>query len=96
MISVTTITETEFSRICREIKADGEQMIRDNPIGTSEEVMLWMLLGILVSYLSLSELETPCFTGKPDAETYRIAIRFVLKERMNPKFDLEPYFDLFR
>jgi hypothetical protein len=95
MISVTTITETEFSRICREIRADSEQIVRDNPIGTSQEVMLWMLLGILVSFLSLSELETPCFTGKPDAETYRNAIRFVLKDRMNPKFDPEPYLDLF-
>ena len=51
--------------------------------------MLWMLLGVLVSYLSLSEIETPCFTGKPDAETYRNAIRFVLKGRTKPAFDPE-------
>ena len=92
---MTTITETEFSWICREIKTDSEQLVRDNPIGTPQEVMLWMLLGILVSYLSLSELETPCFTGKPDAETYRDAIRFVLKDRMKPNFDLDTYLDLF-
>jgi hypothetical protein len=96
MNSVTTITESEFSRICREIVAEGEQLVRDNPIGTLEEVLLWMLLGILVSYLSLSELEAPCFNGKPDAETYRNAIRFVLKDRMSPKFDPETYLDLLR
>jgi len=51
--------------------------------------MLWMLLGVLVSYLSLSEIETPCFTGKPNAETYRNAIRFVLMGRAKPEFDPE-------
>lgn len=55
--------------------------------------MLWMLLGILISYLSLSEIETPCFTGLPTAETYRQAILFVLKDRKTEDFETEKYLD---
>jgi hypothetical protein len=50
-----------------------------------------MLLGCLSSYLSLSEIETPCFNGKPDAESYRNAILFVLKNRKEKDFDTDAY-----
>lgn len=87
------ISENEFARICRGISEDRETICRHNPIGTREEILLWMLLSCLISYLSLSEIETPCFTGKPDAETYRMAILFVLKDRMTENFDAEKYLD---
>ena len=48
-----------------------------------------MLLSVLVSYLNLSEIESPCFTGIPDAETYKQAIVFVLNERKEADFDTE-------
>jgi len=54
---------------------------------------LWMLLSCLISYLSLSEIETPCFTGMPTAETYRSAILFVLKDRKVKDFNAEDYLD---
>lgn len=82
------ITETEFQRICDGIREDRNAIIRHNPIGTPEEILLWMLLSCLISYLSLSEQETPCFTGKPDAETYRNAILFVLRDRRATDFDV--------
>ena len=85
------ITKNEFLDICRGIGEDREIICRHNPIGTREEILLWMLLSCLVSYLSLSEIETPCFTGKPDAETYRNAVLFVLKDRMTENFDAEKY-----
>ena len=87
------ITEHEFSRICRGIFEDRETILRHNPIGTREETLLWMLLSILISYLSLSEIETPCFTGMPTAETYRQAILFVLKDRRSEEFDALAYLD---
>lgn len=90
---MTKISEDEFSRICRGIFEDRETIIRHNPIGTPEETLLWMLLSILISYLSLSEIETPCFTGMPTAETYRQAILFVLKDRKTEAFDAELYLD---
>lgn len=85
------ISENEFSQICADIYQDREGICRHNPIGTPEEILLWMLLGCLVCYLSLAEIETPCFNGKPDAETYRNAILFVLKNRMSEEFDAETY-----
>ncbi len=87
------ISEQEFSRICEDIYEDRETICKYNPIGTSEETLLWMLLSCLISYLSLSEIETPCFTGMPTAETYRNAILFVLNNRKAENFDAETYLD---
>lgn len=87
------ITEQEFSKICSDLREDRDVIRRHNPIGTPDETMFWMLLSVLVSYLSLSDLETPCFNGPPTAETYRNAIMFVLKDRMFEPFDAESYLD---
>ena len=88
---MTGISEAEFSRICKGVFEDREMIIKHNPIGTREETLLWMLLSILISYLSLSEIETPCFTGMPTAETYRQAILFVVNDRKTEEFDAESY-----
>ena len=85
-----SITEAEFRRICDQIIEDRNVIIRNNPVGTPEEILLWMLLGILISYLSLAENETPCFNGKPDADVYRDAILLVLNGRMEDDFDPRP------
>jgi hypothetical protein len=90
------ISEPEFARICEGIIEDRETICKHNPIGTPEEILLWMLLSCLISYLSLSEIETPCFNGKPDAETYRNAILFVLKDRKTEDFNIEKYLDNFK
>jgi hypothetical protein len=90
---MTKISEQEFSRICKGIYEDRETIIKHNPIGTREEILLWMLLCILISYLSLSEIETPCFNGMPTAETYRQAILFILKDRKTVEFDAGYYLD---
>ncbi|MBX3289086.1 MAG: hypothetical protein KF855_07030 [Acidobacteria bacterium] len=89
------ITELEFKRICDGIAADRESILKHNPIGTEEETLLWMLLSCLVSYLSLSEIETPCFTGIPTAETYRNAISIILKRRMEKDFDFFSHMEQF-
>lgn len=88
---MTLISEVEFARICNGIYEDRESIIKHNPIGTSEEILLWMLLSCLISYLNLSELETPCFTGKPNEETYYQAILFVLNKRKTADFEAENY-----
>lgn len=88
---MTKISEAEFGRICEGIGEDREVICKHNPIGTHEETLFWMLLSCLISYLSLTETETPCFTGKPTAETYRSAILFVLKDRKVEDFNVETY-----
>ena len=88
---MTNISETEFARIVEGIREDRESIVKHNPIGPDDEVLLWMLLSCLVSYLNLEEIETPCFNGKPDAKTYRDAILFVLNDRREPVFDPAPY-----
>lgn len=90
---MTKISEAELKRICAGVRADRETICRHNPIGTTEEILLWMLLSCLIGYLSLSEIETPCFTGTPTAETYRSAVLFVLENRKTEEFDAEIYLD---
>jgi hypothetical protein len=88
---VATISEREFELLVDGIVEDREVIIRHNPIGSGDETLLWMLMSCLVSYLSLDAIDTPCFTGRPDAETYREAIRFILRGRVGDDFDAEPY-----
>ena len=90
---MTTISEAEFARLVDDILEDRETIIKHNPLGTDEEILLWMLLSCLISYLNLSDVETPCFTGVPNAETYRDAIAFVLADRRSDEFDVEKYID---
>ena len=87
------ITEAEFDRLCRGIAEDRSKIIKYNPIGSDREVLLWMLLSCLNSYLSLSEMETPCFTGRPDEDTYKEAIIFILRGRTDGDFDPDPYIE---
>lgn len=88
------ISENELARIVNGIVEDRSVIIKHNPIGSDDEVLLWMLLNCLSSYLSLADDEMPCFPSSvPDADTYREAIRFVLRGRTEPTFDPEPYLD---
>jgi hypothetical protein len=87
------ITEAELDRISSGILQDREAIIRHNPIGPRGEILVWMLLSCLVSYLSIPDAETPCFTGRPDAATYAEAIRFVLRSRKDEPFDEKPYIE---
>jgi hypothetical protein len=90
---MTLISEAEFARICEGIKDDADTIVKHNPIGSREEILLWMLLSCLISYLNLTDAETPCFPGKLTAETYRDAVLFVLQKRMETGFDPVAYID---
>ena len=90
---MTPIRRNELEKIIDGIVADRESVIRHNPIGSDEEILLWMLLSSLVVYLNLNELETPCFTGRPDAATYKTAIEFVLRDRLADEFEVGPLLD---
>jgi hypothetical protein len=87
---MATIDQAEFQRIAEGIFDDRELIIKHNPVGTRGETLLWMLLSCLVTYLSLTDSQTPCFTGRPDAETYREAIRYIVRNHATDDFDVEP------
>ena len=90
---MTKINEAEFARICNGIYEDREIIIKHNPIGSREEVLLWMLMSVLISYLSLDDKEIPCFPNTTSLETYRQAILFILNERKAEIFDAEKYLE---
>ncbi len=92
---MTKIDESEFAKICNGIDEDREIIIKHNPIGTDREILLWMLLSVLISYLSLDEKEIPCFPNASNAETYRQAILFIVRERKAADFEVEKYLDSF-
>jgi hypothetical protein len=92
-MQMACISETRFAQICDGILADRDLIIKHNPIGTDDEILLWMLLSVMISFLSLTDQETPCFTGVPDANTYRNAVLFVLNGRTENGFDPEPHID---
>lgn len=90
---MASISEAEFRRIVDGIDQDRTVILTHNPIGSPSETLLWMLMSCLVSYLSLEGGETPCFTGRPDARTYREAIIFILRGRKADGFDESVYLD---
>ena len=90
---MSCIEEAKFTEICEGIRKDKEAIIKHNPLGSDDEILLWMLLNCLVAYLSLTDLETPCFSGKADAATYRDAIRFILSGRQLDVFDPDTHID---
>lgn len=89
--NVVKISEAEFKRIVDDILDERDVIYKHNPIGTREETLLWMLMSVLISYLSLTDLETPCFPGAPTTETYRQAILFILQGRAD--FEAQQYLD---
>lgn len=90
---MVTISESEFARICTGLREDRESILKHNPMGNDEETLLWMLLNTLVIYLSLDDVEVPCFNGRADTATYMKAIEFVLKDRREVEFSPATYID---
>lgn len=89
---MSTITAQEFEKICEGIYADRRQIYRFNPNMSRRDAILWMLLGCLLSLLSIPIPEQPGDDGtSPDP--YGDAVREVLRSRMRPAFDPQVYID---
>lgn len=88
------ISEERFREICNDLSAERESVIKHNPIGSENEILLWMLLNMLTIYLSVPENEMPCFNGMPNEQTYKDAILFVLGGRKEGEFDPAKYIDM--
>lgn len=87
------ITEKEFVKIVDGIVEDKSSIIKHNPIGSDEEILLWMLMSCLINFLGLTDQQIPCFPGTPTAETYRQAIVYIISESCDEKFDVASHLE---
>jgi hypothetical protein len=88
---MSTITEEEFRKLCDDIYADRQQVYAFNPNVSRREALLWMLLGCLVSLLSIPILEQPGVYGGSSPDPYGDAICEVLQDHTETAFDPRAY-----
>lgn len=88
---VTTISEAEFIKLCDDIYADRQQLYEFNPSASKRDALLWMLLGCLLSLLSVSPAEQSSADDKQSADPYGDAISEILRTRMKPYFNPQTY-----
>ncbi|MBV9211103.1 MAG: hypothetical protein JOZ52_10765, partial [Acidobacteria bacterium] len=56
---MNTISEQEFEQLCEDIFRDRREIYAFNPSMKRSEVLCWMLLGCLITLLSVPEAEEP-------------------------------------
>ncbi|HEX8494322.1 MAG TPA: hypothetical protein VF658_15845 [Pyrinomonadaceae bacterium] len=81
------ISEAEFVKLCNDIYADRYQIYKFNPNASRREALLWMLLGCLISLLSLSDSDQQSVYEPSSLDPYARAICEILQNRMRPPFD---------
>jgi hypothetical protein len=85
---MSTISEPEFRKLCDDIYADRLLIYTYHPNASSpREALLWMLLGCLVSLLSVPILEQPSVYGGTSTDPYGDAVLELLLNRTEPSFD---------
>lgn len=89
---MSTISEREFKKLCDDLYADRFLIYTYHPNASDRrEALLWMMLGCLVSLLSVPLLEQPSVYGGTGPDPYGDAVLEVLHGRMEPAFDPQPY-----
>ena len=91
--NVEAISEEEFKRVCDEIYRDRFEIYEFNPTASRSEAVLWMLLGCLISRLSITDEELQSLAGSSSLNTYGEVVCKLLIERSAPPFDPYPYVD---
>jgi hypothetical protein len=86
----STISEEEFRRLCEELYDDREQAYGFNPNAGRADALMWVLLGSLLSLLSVTEEEQSELFDAADADPYGEAVRRLLLKRARPHFDPAP------
>lgn len=85
--AVSTISETEFVKLCDDLYADRRQIYQFNPHAGKREALLWMLTGCLMNLLNISVLEEPSVGVEPTSDSYGDVIIEFLRHRTAPPFD---------
>jgi hypothetical protein len=86
-----TISEQEFIKLCDGIYDDLHQVHEWNPSLSRRDAFLWMLLGSLVSLLSVPILEQPSVYDPSKSDPYLLAVLEVLAGRCEGSFDPTDY-----
>jgi hypothetical protein len=88
-LSMETISESELRKICVEIYRDRFAIYDFNPQMKPAEAVQWMLLGCLISRLSITDEELQ----EASATSYAEAITKLLSERTAGGFDARSVVD---
>jgi hypothetical protein len=96
-LTVETISEDEFRRLCEDIYRDRSTIYGFRPDARRGEALLWMLLGCLISLLSLSDAELQTLLADASgADPYNDAVCALLQARARPGFDCRPHVERLR
>jgi hypothetical protein len=85
-----TISESRLERVCDEIYRDRFEIYGFNPGVSRSDAVLWMLLGCLISLLSITEEESQALFDASGQVLYADAVCKLLKGRTEPPFDPRP------
>ena len=88
-----TISEEKFKALCEDIYGDRQLVYSYLPNASHREALMWMLLGCLVSLLSVPENEQPNVSTETSEDPYADAICKLLQERAQTPFNPRPYLD---
>jgi len=86
-MSVETISESELKKVCDELYGDRFEIYAFNPGASRPDALLWMLLGCLISLLSVGEEELQALFDSSGQVSYRDAVCGLLEGRTEPPFD---------
>lgn len=89
-MNVETISEDEFKRVCEEIYRDRLEIYSFRPGTSRSEAILWMLLGCLISLLSITDAELQALANSSSADPYGDAVCNLMQARAEPHFDARP------
>lgn len=85
--SVETISAGELKRVCDEIYRDRFEIYAFNPDASRGDALLWMLLGCLISLLSVDEEELQTLSDSSAQTSFADAACKLLEGRTEPPFD---------
>lgn len=88
---VETISEGEFKRLCEEIYRDRSEVYSFRPDVQKSEALVWMLLGCLISLLSVNDAEVQALVDSSSKDLYGACVHALVQSRARPPFDSRPY-----
>lgn len=88
--TLETISKEEFQRLCDEIYVDRLRIHEFNPNLSRREAVLWMLMGCLISLLSVTDEELERLAAEPGQDTYGHLVGRLVRTHAAPPFDPSP------